>query len=242
MYHRPILARFHTLHTIFRTWKAAKTRFTKQSWSWRPTQTSSHRSEIFTSVWWRTNMSTSTKNVRMVSPHLSPKRMTRNMIWRYRSCAQRILSGWLGTGKGWYDLQPTTLFSVLNWTQILQLLHSQSTSKMEELTNQMIKMGKSSQKEATSMRIITIVTLVYLPGTFVSVSHSCSNSLEFVCTNDSEDSFQYRYRQIQWPRRFRYRPEHRIVFFCGPSSLATSHDSFNGRDSACWVGRFCNVE
>jgi len=40
---------------------------------------------------------------------------------------------------------------------------------MEDLTISMHKIGAMSQKEAIAMRIITVVTLVYLPATFVSV-------------------------------------------------------------------------
>jgi Mg2+ and Co2+ transporter CorA len=41
---------------------------------------------------------------------------------------------------------------------------------MEELTKSMGKLGSDSQKEAIAMRIITVVTLIFLPATFVSVS------------------------------------------------------------------------
>lgn len=40
---------------------------------------------------------------------------------------------------------------------------------MEDLTTSMHKIGIGSQKETIIMRIITAVTLLYLPGTFVSV-------------------------------------------------------------------------
>lgn len=49
--------------------------------------------------------------------------------------------------------------------QILQHLQSQASEKMETLTIM-------AQKEAVAMRIVTVVTLVYLPATFVSVSPS----------------------------------------------------------------------
>lgn len=41
---------------------------------------------------------------------------------------------------------------------------------MEELTVSMHDIGLQAQKEAVAMRIITVVTLFYLPATFVSVS------------------------------------------------------------------------
>lgn len=55
---------------------------------------------------------------------------------------------------------------------ILQHLQSQATEKMEKLTISMHKIGALSQKEAIAMRIITVVTLIYLPATFVSTFFS----------------------------------------------------------------------
>lgn len=55
---------------------------------------------------------------------------------------------------------------------ILQHLQSQATTKMEELTNLTITIGTMSQREAIAMRIITVVTLIYLPATFVSTFFS----------------------------------------------------------------------
>lgn len=43
---------------------------------------------------------------------------------------------------------------------------------MEMLTTSMHRVGNLSQKEAIAMRIVTVVTLIYLPATFVSVSLS----------------------------------------------------------------------
>ena len=41
---------------------------------------------------------------------------------------------------------------------------------MEQLTNLTIVIGTMAQREAIAMRIITVVTLIFLPATFVSVS------------------------------------------------------------------------
>jgi Mg2+ and Co2+ transporter CorA len=62
------------------------------------------------------------------------------------------------------------LFDVLRDLQVLQHLQSQATEKMEALTTSTHKIGIMSQKEAIAVRIITVVTLIYLPATFVSVS------------------------------------------------------------------------
>lgn len=53
--------------------------------------------------------------------------------------------------------------------QVLSHMQSQATEKMEILTKNMYEMGIAAQREAVTMRIITIVTLIYLPATFVSV-------------------------------------------------------------------------
>ncbi|KAH8598326.1 hypothetical protein B0O99DRAFT_539553 [Bisporella sp. PMI_857] len=49
---------------------------------------------------------------------------------------------------------------------------SEATEKMERLNFSMHKIGTMAQKEAIAMRIITVVTLVFLPATFVSVSRA----------------------------------------------------------------------
>lgn len=54
--------------------------------------------------------------------------------------------------------------------KVSQHLQSQATEKMEDLTLNMGQIGADSQKETIAMRIITVVTLVFLPATFVSVS------------------------------------------------------------------------
>ncbi|RDW74883.1 hypothetical protein BP6252_06025 [Coleophoma cylindrospora] len=46
------------------------------------------------------------------------------------------------------------------------------TENMQGLTKQMHRLAKRATQEAVSMRIITLVTLFFLPGTFISVSSS----------------------------------------------------------------------
>ena len=57
-------------------------------------------------------------------------------------------------------------------TIILQHLSSQTTESMESLTKSMYNVGMLSQTEAAAMRIITVLTLLYLPATFVSTFFS----------------------------------------------------------------------
>lgn len=43
---------------------------------------------------------------------------------------------------------------------------------MEEMTARMQDVANRTEKETVSMRIITLVTMFFLPGTFISVSGS----------------------------------------------------------------------
>ncbi|KAL1310565.1 hypothetical protein AAFC00_000844 [Neodothiora populina] len=43
-----------------------------------------------------------------------------------------------------------------------------STQDMEGITKDMHKLARETQQETVSMRIITFITLIFLPGTFVS--------------------------------------------------------------------------
>jgi hypothetical protein len=54
----------------------------------------------------------------------------------------------------------------------VQYVQTQTAEKMEGLTKCTYSVGVSAQKEAIVMRIITVVTLFYLPATFVSVGRS----------------------------------------------------------------------
>ena len=47
-----------------------------------------------------------------------------------------------------------------------------STDSMEIMTKDMQKLAHRTKLETVSMRIITLVTLFFLPGTFISVSNS----------------------------------------------------------------------
>jgi hypothetical protein len=71
-----------------------------------------------------------------------------------------------------YILSPYLALNTKN-TQVLQHLQSQATGKMETLTKSMHNIGNMAQKDANAMRVITIVTLIFLPATFVSVREPC---------------------------------------------------------------------
>ena len=47
-----------------------------------------------------------------------------------------------------------------------------STQRMETMTNEMSEIARKTKTETVSMKIITLVTLFFLPGTFISVSIS----------------------------------------------------------------------
>lgn len=45
----------------------------------------------------------------------------------------------------------------------------ESTIKMEKMTKSMHKVAERTERETASMHIITLVTLIFLPGTFIAV-------------------------------------------------------------------------
>lgn len=51
----------------------------------------------------------------------------------------------------------------------MQYVQAQTAENMEDLTKSTYSVGISAQKETIVVRIITVVTLIYLPATFVSV-------------------------------------------------------------------------
>ena len=59
---------------------------------------------------------------------------------------------------------------ILTRYQILQYLQHQENEKTNLLAISMREISFKSHREALAMSIITVVTLIYLPGTFVSVS------------------------------------------------------------------------
>lgn len=54
-----------------------------------------------------------------------------------------------------------------------------STENMEIMTQDMHEIAQKTKQETVSMRIITLVTLFFLPGTFISVSGL--NFLQVMC-------------------------------------------------------------
>lgn len=46
----------------------------------------------------------------------------------------------------------------------------ESSEKMEHMTRRMERIAEQTQKETVSMKVITVITLIFLPATFVSVS------------------------------------------------------------------------
>lgn len=55
-------------------------------------------------------------------------------------------------------------------TKLLAERSQFSAENMEDLTRDMGELARETKEETVSMRIITLVTLFYLPGTFISVS------------------------------------------------------------------------
>lgn len=86
--------------------------------------------------------------------------------------------------KSLVNISPTTLFSNANNGQLFQLFEhrnmsankaftkkaQQSADNMELLTREMRAIATKTEAETIFMRIVTLVTLFFLPGTFVAVS------------------------------------------------------------------------
>ena len=95
-------------------------------------------------------------------------------------------------------------------SKLLALKAQESTENMEVMTKDMHILTQKTTQETVSMRIITLVTLFFLPGTFISVSlvpimmrpKSVSHFLPFVCLaagadlTSPPDYYEYRYRDI----------------------------------------------
>lgn len=77
------------------------------------------------------------------------------------------------------------LFGLLDHKNVLTNQHTsvraqESAEKMEKLTVHMKEIALKTEEETVSMRIVTYVTLAFLPGTFVSVSARTQATLCFV--------------------------------------------------------------
>lgn len=71
------------------------------------------------------------------------------------------------------NLQDRTILGIIPNSKnqkVIKQLEFQSSKKMERLSYETFYLGKLAQKEAVAVRIITIVSLVYLPCSVVSVS------------------------------------------------------------------------
>lgn len=61
--------------------------------------------------------------------------------------------------------------------QVLQYIQGQAVERMEYISVDTRHIAIQSRREAVIMRIITVITLLFLPGTFVSVSFTLSSTL-----------------------------------------------------------------
>jgi Mg2+ and Co2+ transporter CorA len=67
------------------------------------------------------------------------------------------------------------LFGILDYANAqankeLTLKAQNSAQQMENMTNRMMDIAIKTEQETVVMRIVTVVTLFFLPATFVSVS------------------------------------------------------------------------
>ena len=78
--------------------------------------------------------------------------------------------------------QPWQLYGILQFQNMeanraLAEKAQLSALRMEEMTHEMQVIAHKTKAETVSMRIITLVTLFFLPGTFISVSLTCLHSI-----------------------------------------------------------------
>ena len=81
-----------------------------------------------------------------------------------------------------------------------------SADNMEEMTRDMHIISKQTKQEAVSMRIITLVTLFFLPGTFISVSYGRRRRQGPVDLTSLVDADEHQY--YHFPVNDRRRLEH----------------------------------
>ena len=67
---------------------------------------------------------------------------------------------------------------------------------MEHMTDEMKDIAHKTQTETISMKIITLVTLFFLPGTFISVSHPSLRIEHLVFPSTSTEIVATRSRTI----------------------------------------------
>src|SRR5690242_946234 len=71
-----------------------------------------------------------------------------------------------------------------------------SADNMERITQHMREIALKTEHETVFMRVITLVTLFFLPATFVSVRDDMASHPSHRWTNYFTDSNEYRYTQI----------------------------------------------
>ena len=68
------------------------------------------------------------------------------------------------------------------------------TKRMKSLTVEMHGIAQKTQKETVSMRIITLVTLFFLPGTFIAV---CAGALSgLIMLMAAAECYEHQYRTV----------------------------------------------
>lgn len=102
------------------------------------------------------------------------------------SCTMFYLLGLISNDSKLYGILD---FQSMEASKILALKAQESTENMEVMTKDMHILAQKTKQETVSMRIITLVTLFFLPGTFISVSllavtlhFSSVSSLPISCT------------------------------------------------------------
>lgn len=85
------------------------------------------------------------------------------------------------------ELKQDQLHSILDYQNTQA--NKYSTNSMSKMTEDMNEIARKTKIETVSMRVITLVTLFFLPGTFISVSRVFSSTTSFFSQYDGSDPF-----------------------------------------------------
>ena len=72
-----------------------------------------------------------------------------------------------------------------------------SAARMEKMTLTMQDLAVKTTQETVSMRVITTVTLFFLPATFIAVSHRSTVQGNGALTDDTSDFHEHKHSQVR---------------------------------------------
>jgi len=72
-----------------------------------------------------------------------------------------------------------------------------SAARMEKMTLTMQDLAVKTTQETVSMRVITTVTLFFLPATFIAVSHRSTVPDNGALTDDTSDFHEHKHSKVR---------------------------------------------